>query len=191
MVIGSEKAVKTTRLLRVSARENRAEAGRRGSADLHHISVGCCSYQSSNHDNIYFFIDIIVFKNRPPPQKSPKRGAERSDFRWTSQEHTSPFIQATDTSLHPHNTSPLPFQMNTRTNVFCSSLTFCTPTINALFVTFSENVKIHFFKWIFLGGPGRYKFNATCNVLTIYMENNLRQRLNWIWNFKFLTVRCL
>ena len=55
--------------LRVSARENRAEAGRRGSADLHHISVGCCSYQSSNHGNIYFLIDIIVFENRPPPQK--------------------------------------------------------------------------------------------------------------------------
>ena len=70
--------------LRVSAQENRAEAGRRGSADLHHISVGCCSDQSSNHDNIYFFIDIIVFENRPPPppkKKSLKRGAERSDFR--------------------------------------------------------------------------------------------------------------
>ena len=71
--------------------------------------------------------------DHPPPQKkkSPKRGAERSYFRWTSQEYISPFIQATDTSLHPHNTNPLPFEMNTRTNVVRSSLTFCTPTINA------------------------------------------------------------
>ena len=76
----------------------------------------------------------------------------------------------TDTSLHPHNTSPWPFQVNTRTNVFRSSLTFCTSTISAYFGTFSEKVKIHFFKWIFLGGPGRYKFKATCNILTIYME---------------------
>ena len=56
---------------------------------------------------------------------------KRSDFGWTSQEYISPFIQATDTSLHPHNTNSLPFQMNTRTNVFRSSVTFCTPTINA------------------------------------------------------------
>ena len=65
--------------------------------------------------------------DHPPKKKSPKRGAERSDFRWTSQEYISPFIQATDTSLHPHN----PFQMNTRTNVVRSSLTFSTPIINA------------------------------------------------------------
>ena len=145
---------------------------------------------------IIFISSLTLLFSRtdhPPPQKkkSPKRGAERSDFRWTSQEYISPFIQSTDTSLHPHNTSPLPFQMNTRTNVFRSSLMLSTPTINALFVTFSEKIKIHFFKWIFLGGPGRYKFKTTCNVLTIYMENNLRQRLNWSWNFKFLTVRCL
>ena len=57
--------------LRVSARENRAEAGRRGSADLNQISVGCCSYQTSNHGNIYFLIDSTVFENRPAPQKSP------------------------------------------------------------------------------------------------------------------------
>ena len=102
-----------------------------GSADLHHISVDGCSYQTSNYGNIYFLIDIIVFENRPPPKKSPKRGVERIDFRWTSQEYISPFIQATDTRLRQHNTSPLPFQMNTGTNVFRSSLTLCTPTINA------------------------------------------------------------
>ena len=74
-------------------------------------------------------LTLLFSRTDHPPQKkkSPKRGAERSDFRWTSQEYISPFIQATDTSLHPHN----PFQMNTRTNVVRSSLTFCTPTINA------------------------------------------------------------
>ena len=51
--------------LRVSARENRP-------AD--HISVGCCSYQTSNHGNIYFLIDIIVFENRPPPPQYRPRG---------------------------------------------------------------------------------------------------------------------
>ena len=83
----------SSKLLSVSARENRAEAGRRGSAELHHSSVGCCSYQTSNLCDIYFLIDIIVFENRPPPPpNSPKRGAERSDFRWTSQEYIAPFI---------------------------------------------------------------------------------------------------
>ena len=51
-------------ILRVSARENRAEAGRRESADLHHISVGCRPYQANNHGNIYFLINDIVFENK-------------------------------------------------------------------------------------------------------------------------------
>ena len=123
-------------VLRIYVRENQAkwtESRKKGvsRSPCHHISVGCCSYQTSNHGNIYFLIDIIVFEDRPPPQKSPKRGAERSDFRWTSQKYISSFIQATNASLHPYNKSPLPFQMNTRTNVFRSSLTLCTPTINA------------------------------------------------------------
>ena len=43
-----------------------------GSADLHHISVDGCSYQTSNYGNIYFLIDIIVFENRPPPKNRPR-----------------------------------------------------------------------------------------------------------------------
>ena len=89
--------------LNVSARENRTAAERRGSVDLHHISVGCCSYQTSNHGNNYFLIDIIVFENRPPPKNRPKGGAERSDFRWKSQGYISPLIQATDTSIHTNS----------------------------------------------------------------------------------------
>ena len=113
---------------------------------------------------------ISYFREQTTPAKNRARGVLKGVILGGIHKSIS------DTSLHPHNTSTLPFQMNTRTNVFRSSVTFCTPTNNEWFVIFSENVKIHFFKWIFLGGPGRYKFKANCNVLTIYVDNNLSQR---------------
>ena len=54
--------------LKSLCQSDRADAERRGSAGLHHITVGYCSYQTSNHGNISFLIDIIVFENRPPPK---------------------------------------------------------------------------------------------------------------------------
>ena len=61
-------------------------------------------------------------------------------------------------------------------------------TNNAKFWTFSENVKIQFFKWIFLGGPG----DTNLKLLTInspYIskysepEIKLEQRISNFWWF--------
>ena len=62
-------------LLRVSVWENQAKLknlGRRGSADLNHISVGYFPYPNRNHDNIFFpLASLFLRTDHPPPKNCP------------------------------------------------------------------------------------------------------------------------
>lgn len=94
-------------------------------------------------------------------------------LKWTSEEYISTFIQVAETSLYIHMPQVLfIFQINTRTNVIRSSLMFCTQTNNAQFVEFSKNVKMHFFKQLFLKRPGRYKCKLSYLQFTHHAYGN-------------------
>ena len=123
--------------LRVPVWENRAEVGRRGSANLHHISAVCFPYGTSIHGNIHLLIDVIVFEKRPPPPKKlPQWGGESSDFEATSAVNIFWTNYTAEMIWHMCNTCRFRIKVNGRARVNYLLLTFCEATNDAPFTTF-------------------------------------------------------